>query len=249
MIVRSAIALLALLLVAGLASQARAIDQLIADLSKDSIEITTAFSGTDVLLFGAIEGEGDIMVVVRGPETDMVVRRKERVAGIWINRANARFEKVPSFYYLATTGALHETVSADIIAHYGIGADHFARRPGNDLLPGRKASFRAGMIRTLKADDLFRETTSDIEFLAPGLFSVRLFFPANVVTGVYDVQVFLLRDNAVVSKRNYSLVIRKIGIGAEVFRFAHQHPAAYGGLAIAVALLAGWLAGLVFRRA
>jgi len=42
-------------------------------------------------VFGAVErpvadAKPDVVVVVRGPETDMRVRRKDRVAGIWINR-------------------------------------------------------------------------------------------------------------------------------------------------------------------
>ena len=104
------------------------------------------------------------------------------------------------------------------------------------------------MIRNFEASGLYSEDIGGVGFLGPGLFSVKLHFPANVVPGTYGVQVFLLRDGLVVSKRNYSLVVQKIGIGAQVFAFAHKHPAAYGALAIAIALLAGWFAGFVFRR-
>jgi hypothetical protein len=59
--------------------------ELIADISERRIDITTGFSGAEVLVFGAIEGEGDVVVVARGPSQNMVLRRKERQFGIWIN--------------------------------------------------------------------------------------------------------------------------------------------------------------------
>jgi uncharacterized protein (TIGR02186 family) len=240
-----------LMLAVGLSMPAptRAADSLIADLSKDSIEITTGFAGTDVLLFGAIEGEGDILVEVRGPASDMVVRRKDRTLGIWINRDQVGFSDVPSFYRVATSPGIFETApNKALIQQYGIGAANLVLAPLGEVLGGRQASFRAGMIRNFEASGLYSEDIGGVDFLAPGLFSLKLHFPANVVTGTYAVQVYLLRDGLVVSKRNYSLVVRKIGIGAQVFDFAHEHPAAYGALAIAIALLAGWLAGFVFRR-
>ena len=63
---------------------------LVTDLSDHLISITSSYTGTDLLLFGAIdlpedqifspETRGDVVVVVRGPGQDMVVRRKEAEA-------------------------------------------------------------------------------------------------------------------------------------------------------------------------
>ena len=48
-------------------------DPLVVDLSNHLVAITTGFTGTKVLLFGAVEDEGDVIVTVRGPDQDMVV--------------------------------------------------------------------------------------------------------------------------------------------------------------------------------
>ena len=47
-------------------------------------------------MFGAVEGEGDILVVVRGPRSEAVVRRKSQVFGIWLNTKSVTFDNVPS---------------------------------------------------------------------------------------------------------------------------------------------------------
>ena len=46
-----------------------------------------------------------------------------------------------------------------------------------------------------------------------------------------------------------SLQISKVGLEADVFDFANQRSALYGIVAIVIAVAAGWLAGVVFRRA
>ena len=60
-------------------------DGLIADMSDHLIAITTGFTGADVLLFGAVDEDSSIVVTIRGPEQNILVRRKSRVAGVWIN--------------------------------------------------------------------------------------------------------------------------------------------------------------------
>jgi hypothetical protein len=64
------LALLTLVLLAP-GERARA-EALAADLSKHLIAITTAFVGTEVVLFGTSDGQGDIVVTVHGPRQDTV---------------------------------------------------------------------------------------------------------------------------------------------------------------------------------
>ena len=87
------IALTALCASGAMAQKAHA-NALVADLSKDQIRVASNFTGEKILLFGAIErtgpnGASDVVVVVRGPSENFTLRRKKRVAGIWVN-AEAR---------------------------------------------------------------------------------------------------------------------------------------------------------------
>lgn len=67
-------------------------------------------------------------------------------------------------------------------------------------------------------------------------------------TGSYSVEVYLIRDGNVVSAEITPLVISKIGLGAELFDFAHHYSPLYGLSAIIVAIVTGWLAALVLQR-
>ena len=44
------------------------------------------------------------------------------------------------------------------------------------------------------------------------------------------------------------MFVSKIGVGADVYEFAHRHAAIYGILAVLIAAGAGWAASAVFRR-
>lgn len=236
-------------LLAAVPARAQTIaNQIVADLSSREIDITTGFVGTDLLLFGAMHGSGDIVVVVRGPVGSEVVRRKERVAGIWVNRDSFSFANVPSFYRVATTRPLDEVAPIELRRKLQIGLD--ALRIEEELLapPKLVSEYRAALIRALDRQEFFRREVGRVGFVEGGLFRTTIGFPANVRTGMYGVEVYLFRDGALISRKETPLRVRKVGLEAQIFRFAHDNSALYGIIAIAIALVAGWFAGVVFRK-
>jgi uncharacterized protein (TIGR02186 family) len=104
------------------------------------------------------------------------------------------------------------------------------------------------LTRIKTREGLFQSDAGKVTFLGAQLFRVDFRFPANVPTGSYLVEILLIRDGQVASAQTTPLVVSKIGVGADIFEFAHRHSAAYGIIAIVMALLAGWAAHLVFRR-
>jgi uncharacterized protein (TIGR02186 family) len=239
---------LAILLLLGVAAaRPAAAEPLIADLSNHLIAITTGFSGTEVLMFGATDGPGDIVVTVRGPATDVAVRRKARVFGVWINADTLEFGSVPAYYAIASNRPIDDFLLPPLQARQRIGLDNLMLSlPEAD--PAEVETFRRALIRTKQQQGLFGSVVGKVSFLGNQLFRTELHFPSNVPIGSYLVEVLLIREGAVVSAQTTPLVISKIGIGAEIFRFAHIHSFGYGVGAILGALLLGWIAYLGFRR-
>lgn len=244
-------ALLALVLVLAAASplsRAVAAEPLVADLSKHLVAITTGFAGTDVLLFGAVEGEGDVVVVVRGPNRAETVRRKDRQLGIWINSGSAEVANTPSFYRVAATRPLAEIAPPAVLERHQIGLDHIDLAIQPEDGAGAPAEYRDALIRLKQGKGLYGDRVQDIGFLGQRLFRTDVHFPANVPVGTYLVEVYLLQGGEVVSAQTTPLVISKIGIGADVYDFAHQQSALYGIIAIILAATAGWLAAVAFKK-
>jgi len=236
-------------------------EPLVADISDHLVSISSNFTGTELLLFGAIEeapgeGEGHVVVVVRGPEQRIVVRKKKRRVGIWVNTKPVTFQGVPGFYAVSSSGPLPDIAPPAVLARQQIGLDNLliVPEPGSRQTvledPERIDDYRDAVIRNMKRDGLYSEETGSIRFLADTLFRTRIAFPANVPVGNYRAEVYLIRDGSVVpgGAQSTPIFIDKVGIERAVFNFAHSQPAMYGIFAILVALLAGWVAAVVFRK-
>ncbi len=230
------------------ATPARA-EALVADLTNHLIAITTGFTGASVVLFGAIDGPGDVAVVVRGPNREITVRRKSRIAGIWVNSREMIFANVPSFYFVAASRPLEEIVSPATAAFYRLGVTNLEMKSEGMAPPQVADEFVTALVRTQQHARLFPNSVGKVNFIGERLFRTTIEFPSNVPTGTYLVQVFLVRDKDVVSGQTTPLVVSKVGLDADVFGFAGRQPALYGAIAVLAAMVAGWLASLPFRGA
>jgi uncharacterized protein (TIGR02186 family) len=226
-------------------------EDLVSGLSQDSIEITSNYTGSTIVVFGAIErpvsnAPRDIVVVVRGPETTMTVRRKDRIAGIWINRDRAEFSGVPAFYFVASTRPISEVAARDMRARLGLGLD--VLKGSGVHAHHDPAPFRDALIRRQIQAHLYAELPGGVQYLSDTLFRVQVPVPANVARGDYTAQVFLFRNGYVISAQSTPFLISNSGLERQLFNFAHDSPLAYGIFAVAAAMLLGWVSSLVFRQ-
>jgi uncharacterized protein (TIGR02186 family) len=236
-------------LIATLSPVAARADNIIADLSSHMIGITTGFTGASVVLFGATDGPADVIAVIRGPEHDETVWRKGKVAGIWTNAESVTFANVPSFYGIAASRPLEDIVSPAAAALHRIGVTNLKFEPRGNVVPERAQIFTDALIAVQKAAGAFSPSHVKIYFLGDRLFRTTFTFPANLATGTYLVEVFLVRDKDVVSGQTTPLIVSRVGVDAEVFDFAQRRSLTYGAIAVVMAVMAGWLASLPFRNA
>lgn len=200
-----------------------------------------------MLLFGATDGSGDVVVVVRGPEAAEVVRRKARRLGIWMNEQEVIFDQVPGYYAVASSQPLPMIFPAPTAAFHQVGVENLRLVPRGTEPPDVTASFRAALIRSKQRDRLYGSTAGEIRFLGNRLFRTDMWIPANAPVGTYTVNAYLVRDGEVVSAE-ITLIVSRVGFEAGVFDFAHRYSAAYGILAVLIAAAAGWVASVLFRK-
>jgi uncharacterized protein (TIGR02186 family) len=222
------------------------------DLSSRLIAITTAFVGTQVLLYGAAqEGASEIVVVVRGPARETTVRRKAKAGPIWVNTQSLEFRAAPSFYAVAASEPLADIAGPEVLARHELGAENLRLTPvdASGASPAEIASFKEALVRNKQRVGLYSAEPGTVSFLGQSLFRTRITFPANVPPGTYQVQVFEFADGEVSGAQTSTLEIAKMGIEADLYDLALHRPAAYGLASILIALAAGFGADAVFRRA
>ena len=142
-------------------------EQIQMGISTDVIGLTSDFSGTRIAVFGTIENanrvaqtlnEYAIVVVIRGPQGDYVVRRKERVAGIWINRSARTYRAVPSFYALAADRPL-DKISPEPLLKEHEQAIEALRREAVDLAMTVAGGWPSWPWRRLRSPNPSRESS------------------------------------------------------------------------------------------
>jgi uncharacterized protein (TIGR02186 family) len=242
--------------IASLTAVARGED-LAAGVSRDKIEITSNFTGTDVVVFGAIEndlGEAlpatearDVVIVIRSDKPYVAtVREKARMGPIWINQKSRRFSGVPGFYFLASTRALKEIAGPDRLEELELGLDKLALGPAPGSIGGPR-EFREAIVRAKSRGGLYSEHEGGISFLSGSLFRTTVALPANVPTGNLKVLVYVFSRGEVSSSNSMTLYVEKTDIERQLSEMAHGMPVLYGFAAVLLSGLAGFLASLAFR--
>lgn len=251
---------LALLLGVMLGADDTRAEHLIVSVSNHRVTVTPNYSGEELVLFGSIERDGgaplpsagyNLVVTVSGPPADMITRRKERWFGIWVNANSRQFLQVPAYLAVFADRPLDKIAAPDILRQQRLGLNNvlLTQRVGPDyadVLPSDP--FRRAFIRLRSEQGLYRENTSAVTFLTPTLFRTGIPLPAEVPIGTYTIGIKLLAGGTLIAKTDTAFEIVKVGFEQFVATAAKQHGLVYGVATALMALMAGWMASIVFRR-
>ncbi len=248
---------LAALLVALPLLMGQAKPVLVPDVSQRNIEIAYSFTGAELLLFGAIlypggrvpeERDADIVVVVKGPSQSILVREKQKIAGIWVNAARMRYLSAPSYYAIASSRPIDQLLDERSRAIYEIGLDSLQLSPVSGAPPDENNRFVRGLVDLKQRSGLYAQAPGTVEITDGVLYRARLAIPARVPVGRFTAETFLIRKGRVLAAAVREIDIRKSGFERFVARAADRNSIAYGLAAVALSVLLGWAAGAIARR-
>ena len=231
-------------------------EQIVSGLSQSRVSINASFDGTAILIYGAAIRDApppswplmQVIVAVEGPVVPIVVRHKERVAGIWINRGAMSIEGAPSFYAVMSTGRLEDILSPEEDKLHRVSIPMEIGTVKMKAGAGATADYLAAFERIKEASGTYRLAPGSVLLLQQALFRTEVALPANLVEGEYRVRIFLTRGGKVVDVQESQIEVSKAGVERFLFRLAQDQPLLYGLIALLIAGLAGWGASEVFRR-
>lgn len=244
------------LAVLSLALMAQAKPVLVPDVSARRIDIQYSFRGAQLLLFGAIlyprgripEHDPDIAVVLRGPVQPILVREKEKIAGIWMNANSSRFRSAPAYYGVASSKPIKNLLDERTAAIYEIGLQNLQLSPGSGALPDKARRFETGLIDLRKRRGVYSEDPHGVEISEGVLYRARISIPSQVPVGTYTAETFLIQDGRVIAVATRDIYIGKSGFERWVSLVARRHEGLYGLAAVFMSVFLGWAAAMIFRR-
>lgn len=246
---RVLLCLLALLLLTGARDPI-----LVPEVSQHEVQVRQGFTGTELLLFGAIlDPDGtragrdyDIVVVLKGPTQSIVLREKQRLAGIWVNADSTEFRSAPTFFAVASSRPIEKIVDAKTAAIYELGLPWLQLSPIGTYDPQEQARFAAGLVDLQRRGALYQEDPKGVAIKGQVLYQARIALPSHVQTGTYTAETFAVTRGRVVASAISRVEVRKLGFELAVARFADRQSLAYGLLAVLVSVAMGWIAGRLF---
>ena len=229
---------------------------LVADVSKDSIAIQFDFKGDSLLLFGAVEpiGDGlptDVAIVLRGPGENFLLRKKQRVFGIWVNALNYAIGPLPGFYALVSSRPIGEIAAEEERRLHELGSDYLRVNALQDVAQTGPQSFEqaiAAFIRIKQSRGLFIQSDNGVEIMDGRLFRAEIKLPSGMPVGTYVTEFFAFHNGRLVGYQTGEIPVDIVGAGQVLHSAAFEQPFFYGLGGVIIALLMGWLVAAMFRR-
>jgi uncharacterized protein (TIGR02186 family) len=249
--------LAAVLLGAGCFAPPADAERLVTSVSTHRVLITSNFSGTELVLFGAIDGAPpdtqigayDVVVSVRGPARSFVTRRKQRVLGLWVNMDSREFSQVPSYLAVMSNKPIAEIGAPELLRRYRIGLVNNVLPPAaSDIIDvPPEDSFRGAFLRVKTNEGAYTADPKGVTFLTPRFFRAGVPIPGTAQTGDYQVETLLIAKGALLAQQQTAIEVVKTGFEAVIAQEARNHRFFYGLGTALLALLTGLIATLLFR--
>ncbi len=247
---RAWLALLALLLLGGARDPI-----LVPEVSQHEVQVRQGFKGAELLLFGAIlapDGtragrDYDIVVVLKGPTSPIVLREKRKVAGIWINAESTRLNSVPAYFAVSSSRPIARIADGKTAAIYELGLPWLQLSPTEAIDPKALDRFAGGLVDLMMRKGLYRQDEGGVKVKEQVLYQARIDLPSNVRTGRYTAETFAVSRGRVVASAISEVEVRKLGFEGAVAQFSRNYAFLYGLIAVAISVFMGWLAGRVFN--
>lgn len=233
-------------------------ESLITSLSTSRVEITSNYSGASIVLFGSIErdaqtiarsGNYAVTVTVRGPRQSLVIREKEKMGPLWINRTQQKFVEVPVYLTVLSSHPLDAITTPELRDRLRIGLHAILYSSDFTLDLGEKDNpFRDALVRIKSRENLYSEHEKGVTFLGSSLFRAPIPLPATAPPGIYSVETLLFIDDTLLARELTSFELAKIGFEQNMAKAARESPLFYGLATACMAVFLGWVASSIFRR-
>jgi hypothetical protein len=218
----------------------------------ESIHIGTFYAPREVEVSARIPEGCDAVIEVLGKDIEEQLLRKGQHWDIWMNVGEIDIEGAPCVYLAMSSNP--ESLSATAPAPaFGYGV--LERRASflGDVTGLDHLEIFDEFVKLKESEKLYRLDPGALRLEpAPGGSTAvhgAFTIPSRIPPGTYRVLLSVLEDGRVVESSSTSLGVEIVGLPALLSSLARRHGAFHGLLAVTVAVVFGFLTGVVFTKA
>ncbi|MDE3257905.1 MAG: TIGR02186 family protein [Gemmatimonadota bacterium] len=215
------------------------------------VKVDLFFRGAGLVAAGTVPKDCGVVLKLEGERRAAAYRRKDRRGPLWVSTGRVEFNALPSLYMVAASSD-----SAGLVRQLDVVGEGFAalRRgvtieqspPGDDGFVFDEF-LRLKIQRGFYALRPGSVALSDVGGAIAG-FRTEFRVPPAIRPGTYRVTLYCFSEHRLVSETVQSISVEKTGLVRVLSEVAFQHGGVYGVVSVAVALAAGLVVGMIFRK-
>jgi hypothetical protein len=218
--------------------------------SPATVKIGTFFHGQTVTVSGTMPAGAQAVLEVVGPSTEETLLRKGRRGGLWMNVGKIMVHDAPSLYLVMST-ARELLTAAKPSATWGYEALKQRITFTGRIEPAERQEFLGQFLQLKESEHIYATWPGALKVgaAAGGASPVTSTFPlpTTIKPGAYKVCLSVIQNDKVVSSTCTDLTVAMVSFPALLASLAYQHGAAYGVLAVIIAIVTGFAMGFLFK--
>ena len=212
------------------------------------LNIGTFYSGGQVTISGEVPNGQDVIVEISGSASNGQFDLKGRVGPFWMTNGRAELDGAPAMYVLLLPGGRDWQQKASSL---GLGLEKLRRKIAIQSATVPPEDLFNMFVELKKSEGLYVVKDNAVTYAAAknGLrrFTAVCRFPRSTAAGNYTIKVTDIANGAKGMEQSRSLRVDEVGFARLVYDLATNQRLVYGILAVAIALFAGAVMGLLFK--
>lgn len=245
--------LAAIIVFLGLALDASAAQALTVQVSPREVPIDLSYHGATLVVSGTSAPGEELIVKISSAPQDTLLKYKGKAAGLlWMKMGAMEFKNTPAAYIISSTGKMEGLLASAERTRYTIGYPALKEQTEieSSMDQPDKNRWFAELIRFKEKQGLYRVQEGNItrtQTPQGNEYRLETAWPYQAIPDTYTVEVLAVRDGKVVDHAETSLRVARAGLVEVLSHLAAKQAAAYGIMALAVAMAAGFAVGALFK--
>jgi hypothetical protein len=208
------------------------------------IRMATFGGGGRVRVSGAVEAAAQVIVAIRGSETEEDFNRKGRVGPIWVNSGKLTISRVPSLFLAFSSAPQAAILTPAALQQAGLDEGGLTSRMVVRPPAADRPAVRREYVGLKTAEGSYRWDEGAVQVEAPAggrrRYALDLDWPTTARPGVYTATVYECRDGGIAGTASTRFEVAEAGVAAFMRGLAERRGGLYGSLAVAVMMLLGF---------
>ena len=224
-------------------------DSMVTEMQTHHVDITTHFTGQNILIFGALSKPGDVIIKVTSPDESVALTHKAAAGPFWLDGGKLTVRGTPGLFYLLSSRPIDQIVTAEEQQRYGLHLHNALIKAQIDKpVPQSMGDWQAAFRSLKEHNGHYQKLPAAVKLVEKRLFSAIIELPAKIPLGTYHLDIYLVQNGQITSHQTRNLEVHQVQLERWIANAVNMHSWVFGVSFTVFAMVLGLTLGMVLRR-